>query len=226
MVLWVRLVVLVTGTEVEVEVLGAFVVVVEDLDDDEEELLVQAAFDSSPSGLGIVGACSSAVPASTLITDENAAFCLKPCLCVGCPSQAESRDKLVSTGLHSAPTSVQALAPVNVPDSAKTFPSAPVRTSSSVSVHNAALASENSLTSVPSICGLSAVPRACERLEGSLVDSRQPWSAEAPAQLCISISAAHTAAVLSIFSSRCVLPSDPLLRVHVAAAVGEQGSSL
>lgn len=49
---------LVTGTEVEV--LGAFVVVVEgeeeDLEEDEEELLVQAAFDSSPSGLGIAGA--------------------------------------------------------------------------------------------------------------------------------------------------------------------------
>lgn len=182
-VVWVGLAVLVTGTELEVlEVLGALVVVVvvvdgeeADLDEDEEEeLLVQAAFDSSPSGLGIAGAWSSAVPANTLITDENAAFSLTPCPRL---SHAESRDKLVSAGRHSAPTSVQVLAPVNVPDSANTFPSAPVRTSSSVSVHNAVLASENTLTPAPSICGLSAVPRASERLEGSLVDSRRPGSA-------------------------------------------------
>lgn len=167
---------LVTGTEVEV--LGAFVVVVEwDEEDLDEELLVQAALESSPRGLGTAGVSSSVVPANTLITDENAAFSPKPWPCVGRPSQAASRDKRVSTGRHSAPTSVQVLAPVNVSDSAKTFPSAPVRTSSSVSVHKAVLASENTLTSAPSICGLSAVPRASERLEFSLVDSRQPRSA-------------------------------------------------
>lgn len=173
---------LVTGTEVEVlEVLGALVVVVvvvvegEEADlEEEEELLVHAALDSSPSGLGIAGACSSAAPANTLITEENAAFSLTPC---PCESHAESRDEPLSAGRHSAPTSVQVLAPVNVPDSANTFPSAPVRTSSSVSVHNAVLASENTFTSPPSICGLSAVPRAAERLEGSLVDSRRPGSA-------------------------------------------------
>lgn len=245
----VGLAVLVTGTEVEV--LGAFVVVVkeeeeEDLDEDEEELLVKAAFDSSPRGLGISGASSSVVPANTLITDENADFSLRPCPCVGRPNQAAgSRDMLVSTGLHSAPTSVQVLAPVNVPDSAKTFPSAPVRTSSSVSVHNAVLASENTLSSapVPSICGLSAVPRASERLEGtagsrgtaaSLIDSRRPGSASTAEEPCISsISTAHTAAVLraSIPPSLCALLL-PVLRpeiwVHVAGAVGngEQRSSL
>lgn len=200
---------LVTGAEVEV--MGAFVVVEEDeeedeeedLDEDEDELLVQAAFDSSPRGLGITGACSSAVPASTLITDENAAFSLRPCPCVGRPSHAAgSRDKLVSTGLHSASTSVQVLAPVNVPVSAKTFPSGPVCTSSSVSVHNAALASENTLSSAPapSICGLSAVPGASERLEGTagLIDSRRSGSASAAEEPCISssISTAHKDAVL------------------------------
>lgn len=167
---------LVTGTEVleELVVLGAPVVVVvvvvvvegeeADFDDDEDELLAQAAFDSSPIGLGI------SAPASTLITDENAAFSLAtfPCL-----SHAESRDKPGSAGRHSAPTSVQLLlllAPVNVSDSANTFPSAEARTSSSVSVHSAVLASENTLISAPFIC-------ASEWLEGGLDDSRQPGSA-------------------------------------------------
>lgn len=241
---WVGLAVLVTGAEVEV--MGAFVVVEdeeeEDLDEDEDELLVQAAFDSSPRGLGITGACSSAVPANTLITDENAAFSLSPCPCVGRPSQATgSRDKLVSTGLHSASTSVQVLAPVNVPVSAKTFPSAPVRTSSSVSVHNAALASENTLSSAPapSICSSSAVPGASEGLEGTagLIDSSRSGSALAAEELCISsnsISIAHKDAVLraSIPSSLSALllpvPIDPEVWVHAAAAVGyaEQRSSL
>lgn len=53
-VITVGLAVLVTGADVEV--VGAFVVTEEeDLAEDEEELLVQAAFDSSPKGLGTTG---------------------------------------------------------------------------------------------------------------------------------------------------------------------------
>lgn len=192
----VGLALLVAGGEV---VEGAFVVVVEEeeaLDEDEEVLLVQAAFDSNPKGLGTTGACSLAVPAKTLITEENTDFSLSPCPRVGRPSQAvESWGRpgrpppSAFTGLHSAPTSVQVLAPVIVPASAKTLPSAPVLTSASVSVHTAVLASENIFPSGHALSAasvLSPVPRMAERLEGtagtrgitaSPIDSCWPWSA-------------------------------------------------
>lgn len=149
------------------------------MDDDEEVLLVQAALDSSPKGFPSTGACSSAVSASMVGSEEKAACSLWSCpricslCCLCCPSQAAGslgmlgRSTLsASTGLHSAPTSAQAPVPVIIPVSAKTFPPAPARTPASVSVQTAALASANTLplgqalgpASVPSIASLSLAP--------------------------------------------------------------------
>lgn len=127
------------------------------LADDEEELLVQAALDSSPKGFPATGACSSAVSASMVRTDEKAACSLlsSPSVCsLRCPSQgAVSPGMLgrsspsVSTGLHSPPTSAQAPVPVIIPVSVKTLPPASARTPASVSVQTAVLASANTFAS-------------------------------------------------------------------------------
>lgn len=173
----------------------AFVVKEEEeaLDDDEEELLVQAALDSSPKGFPTTGACSSAVSASMVRTDEKAACSLlsSPSVCsLCCPSQEavspgmlDRSSPSVSTGLHSAPTSAQAPVPAIIPVSAKTLLPASARTPASVSVQTAVLASANTLppgqvsgpepgpVPGPSIASsflapaLSPIPGVAERLE-------------------------------------------------------------
>lgn len=159
------------------------------MDDDEEEPLVQEAFDSSPEGLGSAGTCSSAASANTVRTDEKAAFSLWASPRVCRPSQAAGsldtlgRSPTGPDGLHSAPTSVQVLVPVIVPASAKTLPSAAARTPASVSVQTAVLASAKtfpsgqargpapgpaSAPSIPSLClDTVPLPGVAERLEGT-----------------------------------------------------------
>lgn len=163
----------------------------EDLDDDEEELLVQAALDSSPKGFPNAGACSSTVSGNMVGTDEKAVWSLWPIprvcnLC--CPSQAAGSLGMLgsaSPGLHSAPTAAQTLVPVIIPVSAKTLPPTSARTPASLSVQTAALAPAYTLPSgqvlgpapgspsVPSNPSLSLapamspVPGVAERSEGT-----------------------------------------------------------
>ena len=153
------------------------------MDNDEEELLVQAALDSSAKGFPKVGACSSAVSASMVGTDERAGCSLwtGPLVCTLCfPRQlARSLGSLgsVSTGLHSAPTLAQTLVPVIILVSAKTFPPASVRNPASVSVQTAnilpsgqvlgAVPGPLSLPCLPLSPTLSPVPGVAERTEGA-----------------------------------------------------------
>lgn len=161
------------------------------MDDDEEEILVQEALDSSAEGLGSAGAGSSAVSANTLRTDEKEAFSLWASPRVCRPSQAAGsldtlgRSPTGPDGLHSAPTSVQVLVPVIVPASANTLPSAAACDPASVSVQTAVLASVKTLpsgqapgaapgpASAPSVLSLcldsarSPLPGEAGRLEGT-----------------------------------------------------------
>lgn len=162
------------------------------MDEDEEELLVQAALDSSPKGFPNAGACSSTVSGSMVGTDEKAVWSLWPiprvCPFHCCPSQAAGSlgmFRSVSPGLHSAPTSAQTLVPVIIPVSVKTLPPISVRTPASLSVQTAALAPAYTLLlgqalgpapgsppvpSNPSLSlspAMSAVPGVTERSEGT-----------------------------------------------------------
>lgn len=170
----------------------AFVVVEEEEEDfnDVEELLVQAALDSSPKGFPTAGV--SAVSASMVRTDEkeDRPLWLSPRACSLClPSQAAGSLAMpgmspasVSIDLHSVPTSAQAPVLVIIPVSAKTLLPSPARTPPSVSVQTAVLASANTLpsgrtlgpapASVPSTASLAPdlfrISRLAERLEGMM----------------------------------------------------------
>lgn len=135
----------------------------EALEDDEEELLVQAALDSSPKGL------PTAVSASVLRTDEKVDRSPRasPCACsqaAGCPDMFGGSPPSPSTGLHSAPTLAQAPVPVMISVSAKTSPPAPAG-SPSVSVQTAVLDSANTWPSVPAPDRSPGLRGVAERLD-------------------------------------------------------------
>lgn len=166
------------GEEVEEGKEAAFVVK-EDLDEDEEELLVHAALDSSPRGFPNAGACSSTVSASLVGTDEKAGCSLWPIpnVCSLCrPSQAAGslgRLGSASPGLHSDPTSAQTPVPVIIPVSAKTLP-ASARTPASVSVQTAALAPANTLPSGQALGPAPASPSIPSNPSLSLAPAMSP----------------------------------------------------